>query len=308
MSTANLFWNKKIQSESRSLPIAKVFTVTKDEYDLIESFVNYHGGIFGYDNIVVIDNGSTNEHVLSAYETFKQKGVTITYSTGYAGNLQGEHFTNTMTQYKDKSRFLIPLDTDLFFTVHGSCNKNVICNFLDNLRNDYDMFKMNMFYMSVVDTSSPNYKDNKLTVPTDSTLFVKRRGYGGMPTVQHMFYRSPNFVWTSNGNHVGGSLTNSIGETPDVAYVHFHLTGVSRNIERCVAILDAYGYINSKTQSLQEQFNILSNLNGDGGHRISQYVEHLRKILSGDNAFVEEPIPSDAFIFEELKNALKTSA
>lgn len=304
MSTENQICSKKEDQQ----PIAKVFTVTKDEYDLIESFVNYHAWLFGYENIIVIDNGSTNEHVLSVYEEFKLKGVTIIYSTGYSGNLQGQHFTNAMTQYKDKSKFFIPLDTDLFFTVRGSCDRKVICDYLENLPHDYDMFKMNMFYMSVVDPRSSNYKNNKLTIPTDSTLFVKRRGYAGVPYVQHIFYRSQNFVWTSNGNHVGGSLTNSIYETPEVAYVHFHLTGVGRNIERCVAILEAYGYINAKIQTLQEQFDILCNIRGDGGHRILQYIEYLRKALSGENAFIEEPIPSDVFLFEDLKKALKNAS
>lgn len=287
-------------------PLATVFTLTKNEYDLINQFVTYHAYLFGYKNVVVIDNGSTHKDVLDLYDTFKSKGVTIITTDGYSGDLQGNHFTNTMLGYKDKSTFLIPLDTDLFFTVKQSCNKDTIISFLENLPTGYDMFIMNMFYMSVVDPTCSNYKNNKLTVPTDCTTFVKRRGYGGCPYVQHTFYRSSNFVWTSNGNHVGGTTTNKSYKTEDVAYIHFHLTGISRNVERCIAILEAYGYIDTKKQSLQEQLKILEGMSGNGGHRIVQYTEHIKKILSGKDAFVEEPIPSDVFIFEDLKNVLMT--
>jgi hypothetical protein len=299
------FWSKKIQKETASPALATVFTLTKNEYDLVNQFVTYHGWLFGYKNVVVIDNGSTHKDVLDLYDVFRSKGVTILTADGYSGDLQGKHYTDTLLQYKEKSTFLIPLDTDLFFTVKESCDRDTIISFLENLPTDYDMFIMNMFFMSVVDVSSPNYSDHKLRVPTDCTTFVKRRGYGGFPYVQHTFYRASNFVWTSNGNHVGGSTTNRSYRTDDVAYIHFHSTGVGRNIERCSAILEAYGYIDTKTQSHQEQFNALNGLCGNGGHRIQQYVEYLRKVLSGEDPFVEEPIPSDVFIFEGLKNVLR---
>ena len=38
----------------------KIFTMVKDEEDIIEYWINYHGSIFGYRNLYIIDNMSTD--------------------------------------------------------------------------------------------------------------------------------------------------------------------------------------------------------------------------------------------------------
>ena len=38
----------------------KLFTMVKDEVDIVEDWLKYHGSIFGYQNLYVIDNFSTD--------------------------------------------------------------------------------------------------------------------------------------------------------------------------------------------------------------------------------------------------------
>lgn len=288
--------------------LAKVFTVTKNEYDLIEDFIVYHGTIFGYDNVVIIDNGSDNPIVLDVYERYTKRGVTIYNTIGYTGEKQGEHFTTYMKRYTGAAEFLIGLDTDCFFTVrttnatgsHWSSDKEVIIRYLSSLPIQYDIFKMNAFLMSVVDTNSPNYKDNKLTRPTDCTTFVLRDGYAGF-CVSHVFFRASNFVRTCNGNHSGVSTKNKQFHCVDIAYVHYHDTGKRRQLERCKAILTAYGYI-GETMSEKEQLSaLLTTRNNIGIHRQRQYVRYLQYHSS---FFEEEPIPPDVFEHTEIKGIL----
>lgn len=280
--------------------LAKVFTVTKNEYDLIEDFVRYHGGIFGYDNVVVIDNGSTDERVLDVYSRYTPKGVTVVTRTGYRKDQQGEHFTEIMQQYKQEAEFLIGLDTDCFFCVRESCDPQTIHAYLRGLPRNYDIFAMQTFLMSVVDPNSSNYQAGKLVRPTDCTTFVRRSGYGNI-SIPHVFYRAANFVRTSVGNHGGVTTTNQRMYCPDVAYVHYHETGRQRLYERCRTILLGYGYITEGMTREQELHALRTNRDGNGIHRQKQYLQYLE---SPETFFVEDPMPADTFHFDGIKRRL----
>jgi hypothetical protein len=283
-------------------PLAKVFTVTKNEYDLIEDFLRYHGALFGYDNVVVIDNGSTDPHVLDVYQRYIPKGVTVVTRTGYRRDQQGEHFTEIMRQYKQSAEFLIGLDTDCFFSVRDSCDPTVIHPYLRSLPQDCDIFAMKTFLMSVVDTASPNYANRKLVRPTGCTTFVRRNGYANVSN-PHVFYRAANFVRTEVGNHGGVSTTNRRHYCPDIAYIHYHDTGRQRLYERCRTILLGYGYITEGMTREQEWHALRTNTDGYGVHRQQQYLHYLE---SPDAFFREDPMPADTFHFEGVKQIVYT--
>jgi hypothetical protein len=96
----------------------KIFTVTKNEFDLINEFILYYGSIFGFENIIIIDNGSDDQRVLNTYEKYKTLfGITVYTELGYNKNDQGNHFTKIMSIYKDSCDFLIGLDTDEFMAL-----------------------------------------------------------------------------------------------------------------------------------------------------------------------------------------------
>ena len=40
--------------------MVKIFTMVKDEVDIVNDWIIYHASMFGYDNIYVIDNYSTD--------------------------------------------------------------------------------------------------------------------------------------------------------------------------------------------------------------------------------------------------------
>jgi len=281
--------------------IAKVFTVTKNEYDLIEDFINYHGKIFGYTNVVIIDNGSDNPHVLDVYKRYKQLGIIVENSVGYKNSQQGDHFTSVMNKYKSSTEFLIGLDTDCFFCVNMRCDRESIISYLMSLPRHCDIFVMNRFLLSVVDTTSSNYKDNKLIRPTDCTQFVLRNGYAGL-VVHHVFFRGASFLSTENGNHGGSTTMNRRHFCKEVEYVHYHDTGKRRHLERCKQILLAYGYIREDMTETEQLDSLVHNPDGAGLHRQRQYISYLRDPSS---FFKEEPIPSDVFEFTEIKQILE---
>lgn len=283
------------------LPLAKIFTVTKNEYDLIEDFIRYYGGIFGYENVIILDNESDNPIVLDVYQRYIPKGVTVRTVVGYSGDSQGNHFTNAMRNYTTSAEFLIGLDTDCFLTVNRRCDKQTIHTYLRSLPYDRDLFRINSFLMSVVDTSSGNYVDNKLVRPTDCTTFALRRGYAGVPSIHHVFFRAPSFIRTYNGNHEGTTTSNRDYLCNEVAYVHYHDTGKRRHLERCKTILLAYGFLRKDMTEREELDSLLSLRDGTGVHRQAQYTQYLQNPQS---FFQEDPIPHDVFEYTEIKRAL----
>ena len=285
-----------------SFPLAKVFTVTKNEYDLIEDFIRYYGYLFGYENVIILDNESDNPSVLDVYKRYALKGVTIRTVVGYTGTSQGDHFTNAMRKYRTSSDFLIGLDTDCFLTVNGRCDKETIHAYLRALPRDRDIFWVNSFLLSVVDPTSENYADHKMNRPTDCTKFVSRTGYAGIPSIRHVFFRARTFEYTTNGNHEGGTTTNQGHVCPEVAYVHYHDTGKRRHLERCKTILLAYGFIRNEMTEHEQLEALRSNPNGSGIHRQRQYMEYLQ---NPDTFFQEESIPHDTVEYMEVKRTLE---
>lgn len=285
-----------------SLPLAKIVTVTKNEYDLIEDFIRYYGSIFGYENVIILDNESDNPIVLDVYRRYIPRGVTVRTVVGYSGTSQGDHFTNAMREYTTSAEFLIGVDTDCFFTVNRRCDKHTIHTYLRSLPHDRDIFHINAFLMSVVEPTTENYADYKLIRPTDCTKFVARNGYAGISSVQHVFFRARSFVYTTNGNHGGGTTTNRGYFCPEVAYVHYHDTGKRRHLERCKAILLAYGFLRNDMTEPEQLACLRSNPNGSGIHRQRQYIEYLE---NPGTFFQEEPVPADTFEYTEVKRALE---
>jgi hypothetical protein len=301
MGTVRLtFTSKGFVATNEKKPLAKVFTVTKNEYDLIEDFINYYGRIFGYENVVIIDNGSDHPTVLNVYDRYRSHGVTIHNTVGYQNNKQAEHFTTIMKQYRQSAEFLIGLDTDCFFCVNRSCDPAVIQEYLRSLPTHADLFAMKTFLMSVVDVRSENYQNNKLVRPTDCVTFVVRDNYA-QTSNPHVFFRAANFVSTENGNHNGTTTTNKRFYCPEVAYVHYHDTGRMRHLERCRSIMLGYGFIHKDDTEAEQLDKLLKLSDGTGIHRQRQYIRYLQDPKS---FFEEDPMPEDTFVFVEVKRLL----
>jgi len=269
--------------------LAKVFCMTKNEYDLIEDFIIYYGYLFGYENIIIIDNNSTHATVAEVYKKYKPLGVTIYYEPNYTGANQGINFTKYMNQYKHECEFLIGLDTDefLFSCETTSFDKKDILKVLNNYSRDSTLFKISSYPCSVVDSSSQHYVDFKLSNPArqittfsnDLIRLQKEKITFYWKNTSKFFCRSNAFLTTSNGNHIlkvshGNQIQSSLG------LLHFHEIGKKRQFERAKGVVDGYNYF-STTASIEEQLNILPNNNfGIGRHRVNQYHDTLlRKFL-----------------------------
>jgi len=55
------------------MTVVRCVTMQKNEATLLEPWILWHGAIFGLTNLTVIDNGSTDRHVLKILKAYKKK-------------------------------------------------------------------------------------------------------------------------------------------------------------------------------------------------------------------------------------------
>ena len=123
----------------------KLFTMVKNEIDIIDDWVFYHGSIFGYKNIYIIDNYSDD----GTYEKLlrlKQTGIHLTRHQDY--KRKGEFMTWYFNNCCNPDNIAYPIDIDefiVFFDKYSrtiSIDKNTILSYLKNLP-DAEIYKTN---------------------------------------------------------------------------------------------------------------------------------------------------------------------
>ena len=284
--------HRKMNPPSRTM--VKMFTVTKNEYDMIEDWIQYHGNLLGYENITVIDNGSSDERVLQCYSRLLNEHPTLTIVTelGYHGRSQGDHFTKHMRMQQHTCHILMGLDTDQFIcTTDYECDATSIHNAIQvMIDSPACVFRKAFTLNSVPDPESPDFHDRVYTRPAVQCTTFQHI----VPVHPELFIRSKHFERTMNGNHFCIVNCSDPVMTATLGCFHFHYVGRRRSIERAGAICQAYGYYD-KDDNWLVQFKKLQRLNsGNGIHRIIEYRNHVIRQLALRSCIQEfKRIPSE---------------
>lgn len=262
------------------MELAKIFCVTRDEYDLIEDFVIYHAKIFGYNNIVIIDNMSQNKHVLEIYKKYEKLGVKVHKEESYRGDDQGNAFTKYMHKYKHECKFLIGLDTDEFMYSTADKDPTAVRRVLENLPKDSTMLVISEYPWSIPDPASPDYRDCKHARPAKNiTKFHTMK-----KITKKVFYRSDAFESTRNGNHDGHVRFGEQSPVP-IGYLHLHNTGARRMFERAQMCVDGYKYVDVNLPYVTQFINMFVGAPwqvGYGYHKQQLYMFFLFKLIVTD--------------------------
>lgn len=254
------------------MSLVKIFTVTKNETDLIEDFIVYHGKLIGYENIIVIDNCSTCKTVLGIYKKYQKHGVNVVNERSYTGGGQGKAFTKHMKLYKKTCTFLIGLDTDEFINMKRMDLFKTL-SFLVPKKST--KFRVTRYMSSIPDILSSNYVNQKVQRPAiDITSFIREKA-----SPPKYFFRSSAFVSTVNGCHDGKTCPGNITEDVDIEYIHFHSTGARRSMERCRSIISGYRYADVDSPLQVQLKSLISVTSKIGSHRVLEYALFLSKLL-----------------------------
>ena len=220
--------------------MTKLFTIVKDEVDIVEEWLIYHGCMFGWSNIFIIDNYSSDgtwekinefKDLINIFreDDYKKKGV-------YMRNLINEHCHD--------GEIAFPIDIDEFIVYYDnntiSVDKNFINNYINTLP-QYTLYKAD--YIDALITKENGYEK--------ASQEINYGRYSSLGNVSKTYFNTAYFKGAiDHGNHIPSDdyyLTK-------ICLVHYH----SRNME-------------------QMKKKVLNNITGLGNHNDLNYLQNLIK-------------------------------
>jgi hypothetical protein len=241
--------------------MVKIFTMVKDEVDIIRDWVIYHGCLFGWCNIYVIDNYSTD----GTYEVLQEFKDLINIIQKPDYKLKGVYMTELMKKYSmgdDKIFFPIDIDEFIVYLEPNSkkitFDKNLIHKYIQNLPPS-KVYKTN-YLLSILDN---NLGYERAQSVIDYALY---QNYGNMAK---SFFNTLYFnEIIDHGNHYPCNdyhMTNLV-------LVHYHFRNIEQIKKKTLNNIIGLGY----NPDLQNLINIINhNPNCNGNHHIKRYIEIL---------------------------------
>ena len=197
--------------------MVKVFTMVKGEADITEDWVLYHGDLFGFRNIYVIDNYSKDGTYEILIQLKEKYGINVCRLPDY--KKKGEYMTLLLRSF-GKGELVFPIDIDEFIVYYDKPRNNIICDNSVILNHIHSLPKLPFYKM--------NYINAKMLVPTGysrATVESELGGYSEYGSFAKTFFHSALFKGTiDHGNHYNQAnffLSN-------LCLVHFH----QRNLEQ----------------------------------------------------------------------------
>ena len=98
----------------------KLFTMVRDEVDIIEDWILYHGTLFGFENLYIVDNVST-DGTYEIIKKYEKNGVHVYSHSNY------KEKGNIMKQLIDNNKCVIafPLDIDEFIVFYDKEKRTI---------------------------------------------------------------------------------------------------------------------------------------------------------------------------------------
>lgn len=142
----------------------KIFTMVKNEVDIIEYWIKYHGTLFGYENLYIVDNMST-DGTYEIIEFYKNHGVQLCREEDY--KKKGEIMTRLINSTYNYD-IAFPIDIDEFIVYYNEdknkINPKRVLKYLHNLIKtdvfrENTIFKANYIQTLIDDDSEYGYKN-----------------------------------------------------------------------------------------------------------------------------------------------------
>lgn len=267
--------------------MVKVITMVRDEDDIVYEWVLYHGTLFGYSNIHVVDNMSTDNTWLKLKQMHRELGISIHRCTDY--KRKGDCMTHIMRTHA-KTELVFPLDIDEFIVLlddplHPTrifCKNPDILQYLRTLP-IRPVYKMP--YLNAIITEPAGYE----CAPRQ----CKYAQYSNLGTHCKSFVFHPTFQGTfDHGNHLPDETHHN--NLTHIALLHFHTRNYEQQRKKTYNNVAGFGYpVNSATQ--------LSQLLAQRGNALQGY-HHVQLQLSFLNGTYLFPATTEQEISQKMHN------
>jgi len=180
----------------------------RNEVDCLEPWLRYHGHIFGYENLFVIDHGSDEQSVLATLNSYQLRGVRVRpMSAAIDFKDKGKIMSAALCQVDALGVYdlLLPLDCDEFVVMRDetgapSCDRDAMLAYMAALAGETAMLQVTENFLNTL-----GHPGIFFALPYQKVFFT-RGGCG----------------FVDEGAHWGGSPRSSETKATRLVYVHFH--------------------------------------------------------------------------------------
>jgi len=242
--------------------MVKIFTMVKDELDIVIDWVIYHGHIFGFSNLYIIDNYSsdgTYEALKKMKEEFK---INVIQLPDY--KKKGLYMTFFMRNICN-NELAFPIDIDEFIVCYNKNTNKISCN--------KETFFMELSHLPRVPVYKMNYIQSKILIPNGykrATVESKYGKYDDRKQFAKSFFHSTLFKGIiDHGNHY--RTTNYC--LSNFCLVHFHTRNIEQIKLKVHNNVSGLGHDPSDINKLRQI--LIESPVTEGHHHISKQIEIL---------------------------------
>ena len=233
----------------------KIFSIVKNEVDIVAQWVKYHASIVGLQNMVVLDNESTD----GTSELLAQLKVATHKVPDY--RLKGDYMTYLAQAARNE--LVIPLDIDEFMVGYNKGANTISCNvhaILSKLPM-HPVYKMNYI------------QAKNLGECTNAPLQAIRGAYSDNGSFAKSFFHTSKFSGKiDHGNH----FRTPYFYLAPICLVHYHYRNKAQYIEKIKLNVAGFGYPLDDVEELKR----LSAANCQGRHHVESQITILEGTFS----------------------------
>jgi len=265
----------------------KLFTMVKNEDDIVEHWIQYHGKLFGYNNLYIVDNES-NDGTYEKIQKYSKYGVHISREPDYSK--KGDIMTNLMNTIGSYD-IAFPLDIDEFIIYYDKENqilspdktlsylKTLVSS--DKFKNN-SVFKANYIYSTITSGNNIGYSNALLECQYGQYL-----DYGNMAKT---FVNKHN--WEGVMDHGNHFPTEDYIST-NICLIHYHCRNLEQMKKKVITNVEGLGY-NSN------DLDFLKNLPKDtpGCHHVRHMIQILKNkfIINTNFIITNENVNLNSFV------------
>ena len=273
----------------------KLFTMVKDEDDIVEDWILYHGTIFGYENLYIVDNIS-NDNTYAIIQNYEKKGVNIYSHPNYLekGNIMKQLIDN------NPCTIAFPLDIDEFIVYYDKESNTIstenIVSYLHNLietgnltDNSNGLYRCNYIHSKMTTISRHGYNRAVLECTRG------RYDYNRTKIMTKAFFDTRK--WNGNIDHGNHFNTYSEYIMSDLCLVHYHKRNLEQHKKKVINNVQGLGYNPNDLNALKKLENSCT-----GSHHVKEMI----RILEGKYSLnCNEPVYSTDIRLSPISNFIQ---